>query len=217
MEKIRIDYLNNHIDYKVCQHEDMYHFNSDTCLLGEFININKSEKVLDVGTNNGALLIYIIKKGGIATGIEINDKALEVCQMTLDLNSLKATLINQDFKTYKSEEKYDVIVTNPPYFNTTSDAKKSVNEHIKIARHEQMLTLKDLCKGIKDNLKESGRLYMVHRPNRLNEISNELNKNGLYIDYYQQVFDKNTNKNRSVLICASYTKKEGKRIEDLYI
>ena len=55
---------------------------------------------------------------------------------------------------------------------------------------------------------------MFHRPNRLNEICNELNKNGLYIDYYQQVFDKNTNKNRSVLICASFTKKEGKRIED---
>ena len=43
MEKIRVDYLNNHVDYKVCQHEDMYHFNSDTCLLGEFIKINEND------------------------------------------------------------------------------------------------------------------------------------------------------------------------------
>ena len=40
MEKIKIDYLHNHPNFKVCQHKDMYHFNTDTCLLGEFININ---------------------------------------------------------------------------------------------------------------------------------------------------------------------------------
>ena len=65
MDNIRYDYLHYHPDYKVAQHKDMYHFNSDTCLLGEFININKNDNVLDVGTNNGALLVYIIKKGGV--------------------------------------------------------------------------------------------------------------------------------------------------------
>ena len=75
MEEIRVDYLQKHIDYKVVQHKDMYHFNTDTCLLGEFIKIKKDDKVLDVGTNNGALLVFIINKGGIATGIDINEKA----------------------------------------------------------------------------------------------------------------------------------------------
>ena len=78
MSKLRVDYLQNHPDYKVVQHEDMYHFNTDTCLLGEFIKINKGDKVLDVGTNNGALLVFIINKGGIACGIEINKQALEI-------------------------------------------------------------------------------------------------------------------------------------------
>ena len=76
MEKIRIEYLQKHIDYKAVQHKDMYHFNTDTCLLGEFIKIKKDDKVLDVGTNNGALLVFIRNKGGIATGIDINEKAL---------------------------------------------------------------------------------------------------------------------------------------------
>ena len=71
MGKIKIDYLHNHPNFKVCQHKDMYHFNSDTCLLGDFIKINENENVLDIGTNNGALLLYIISKGGIATGIKI--------------------------------------------------------------------------------------------------------------------------------------------------
>ena len=96
MDKLRIDYLQKHIDYKVVQHEDMYHFNTDTCLLGEFIKINKNNKVLDVGTNNGALLVYIINKGGIATGLDINEKALEIASLTLKENNFNASLIHAD-------------------------------------------------------------------------------------------------------------------------
>lgn len=217
MEKIRIDYLNNHPDYKVCQHEDMYHFNSDTCLLGEFIKINKEEEALDIGTNNGALLIYIIKKGGIATGIEINSKALKVCEKTLEINNLSATLINDDFKKWKYEKKYDVVVCNPPYFNTKDDAKKSLNENIRIARHEDMLSLDELCNNIPKHLKENGRLYMVYRPNRLEELRKKLKNNGLYINEFQYVYDKKINKLRSVLIFASYVDKQSIQLDDLYI
>ena len=103
MSKIRVDYLNFHPDYKVCQHEDMYHFNSDTCLLGEFININKNDNVLDVGTNNGVLLVYIIKKGGVATGIEINKDALEMAKLTLKENN---SIIHVNEK--KTEKKSEI-------------------------------------------------------------------------------------------------------------
>ena len=176
MSKLRVDYLQNHPDYKVVQHEDMYHFNTDTCLLGEFIKINKGDKVLDVGTNNGALLVFIINKGGIACGIEINKQALEIAKLTLKENSFEATLINQDFKTYLANEKYDVIVSNPPYFSSKEEKQKNQNEHLKIARHEEMLDLKSLCVSIANNLKEDGKVYLVHRPNRLDDIEKSLNE-----------------------------------------
>lgn len=217
MEKIRIDYLNFHPEYKVCQHEDMYHFNSDTCLLGEFLKVNENEQALDVGTNNGALLVYIIKKGGIATGIEINKKALEVCKMTLSINNLNATLINEDFKAWDNSKKFDVIVCNPPYFDTKEDAKKSINEHIRIARHEDKLTLKQLCETLPKHLSSNGRIYLVYRPNRFSELNKYLNLNNLYINEYQDVYDKSTNKHRSVLVFASFNNIKMKKLEDLYI
>ena len=133
--KLHLDYLKNHPEYKVYQHADMYHFNTDTCLLGEYLKINKDEKVLDVGTNNGALLVYIINKGGIATGIEINQEALKVCKLTLQENNLSATLINQDFKDYQSKELFDVIVSNPPFFDNLEEKELSQNENKRIARH----------------------------------------------------------------------------------
>ena len=206
MTNLRVDYLQNHPDYKVVQHEDMYHFNTDTCLLGEFIKINKDEKVLDVGTNNGALLVFIINKGGIASGIEINQEALEIAKLTLKENNLNATLINQDFKTYLAKEKYDVIVSNPPYFSSKEEKQKNINHHLKIARHEEMLDLKSLCVSIANNLKETGRVYLVHRPNRLDDIEKHLNEVNLYINEYQLVYDIRKKEAKSLLLCASFNK-----------
>lgn len=206
MSKLRVDYLQNHPDYKVVQHEDMYHFNTDTCLLGEFMKINKGDKVLDVGTNNGALLVFIINKGGIAFGIEINKQALEIAKLTLKENNFEATLINQDFKTYLANEKYDVIVSNPPYFSSKEEKQKNQNEHLKIARHEEMLDLKSLCASIANNLKEDGKVYLVHRPNRLDDIEKNLNEVGLYINEYQLVYDYRKKEAKSLLIKASFNK-----------
>ena len=170
MEKIRYDYLHYHPDYKVAQHKDMYHFNTDTCLLGEFIKINENETVLDVGTNNGALLVYICKKGGIATGIEINSEAIEICKLTLKSNDINATLINKDFTLWEDDVKFDVIVSNPPYFDSTTVKQRNVNKNIEMARHEGSLNAASLCANIAKHLKDTGRAYLVYRPNRLNDL-----------------------------------------------
>ena len=90
MDKLRIDYLQKHIDYKVVQHEDMYHFNTDTCLLGEFLDFKDNLSVLDIGTNNGALLLYssLLKPKNIV-GIDLNNEALEIAKKNLEMNNVK--------------------------------------------------------------------------------------------------------------------------------
>lgn len=216
-DNIKVDYLHNHPNYKVVQHQDMYHFNTDTCLLGEFIKINENDRVLDVGTNNGALLVYIINKKGLATGIDINPMALEIASLTLKENNFNATLINADFSLYVSQDLYDVIVCNPPYFKTKEEKNKNLNYHIKIARHEETLSLKNLCKSFKCNLKASGKIYMVYRLDRFLELKNELQNNDLYINYYQIVYDKKDNLAKSVLLEISFKKIKEEKLEDMFI
>lgn len=217
MSKLRIDYLHDHPEYKVVQHKDMYHFNTDTCLLGEFIKINNGEKVLDIGTNNGALLVYIINKGGVATGIEINKDAIEICNLTLKENALKANIINEDVTKWQIDEKFDVIVSNPPYFDSKDESHKSQNEHKKLARHEGTLNLKSLCEVIARLLKDTGKAYLVYRPSRLLELEKRLNEVDLYINEYQLVYDTRKKEAKSVLVEIVFNKVDKKQLEDKYI
>ncbi len=217
MNKLRIDYLKNHPDYKVVQHEDMYHFNTDTCLLGEYIEIKKNEKVLDVGTNNGALLVYIIKKGGIASGIEIEKDALEICKLTLKENQLEANLIHGDFTTFDSHKAYDVIVSNPPYFDSQDEKEKNDNPYKSKARHEGQLNITSLCYSLAMNLKDTGRIYLIYRISRFQELEVNLNKNGLFIEKFQYVYDYRKKNPKVVLLTANFKKKVKFRQEDIYI
>lgn len=45
-------------DRRIWQHPDHFRFNTDTALLAEFMEIRPQESVIDIGTNNGVLLVY---------------------------------------------------------------------------------------------------------------------------------------------------------------
>ena len=54
------DYLHG-TDIYLHQRKDMFRINTDTALLAQFMDIRKDEIVLDIGTNNGALLLAAAK------------------------------------------------------------------------------------------------------------------------------------------------------------
>lgn len=178
----------------------MYHFNSDTCFLGEFIEIRNNDRVLDVGTNNGALLVYAGKKAKCKLyGLDINKKALKYAKKTMKINHLKACFIHKDFSFYKNRKKFDTIIVNPPYFNSKDEKEKNANENIKMARHEHFLTLESLFNSFNNNLKEDGQIFMVHRPSRLNDIKKEIQKYDFTIETQKDIFNEK-GKNITVLL-----------------
>lgn len=209
MEEMTLDYLKGHPELKLFQRKDMFRINTDTCLLGEFMEIEKDDLVLDVGTNNGALLIYASKKTSKKVyGIDINEEALILAHKNMELHKIDAKLILQDFSYYQSDIKFDVIICNPPFFNTKDNNSKNSNKHLLIARHEDYLKLNNLVNSIDNNLSNDGRVFLVHRPNRLDEIKKNFLLKKMYITKICHVVDVRINKEVTILLKVERKKKE---------
>ena len=91
------DYLSG-TDIYYYQHPDMFHVNTDTSLLGQFMEIRKKDVVMDIGTNNGALLLYAMQhKPKQLIGVEITAQACELAAYNLnELHQAQAKIICAD-------------------------------------------------------------------------------------------------------------------------
>lgn len=166
---MKLDYLNG-TNYTLYQPEDMYHFNADTELLGRFMDVHRKDSVLDVGCNNGALLYYAKQKNALKlTGIDLFENVIENAKENFVRNAVVADLYVCPLQEFMHAP-FDLIVCNPPYFNTKNDALKNENARIKAARHEEYLCLDDLMKHVKRLLKDNGRFDMVYRPDRMKDV-----------------------------------------------
>ena len=75
------------------------------------------KNILDIGTGSGCIAISLAKNlpNAKVTAIDISKDALEVAKENAKLNNVEVNFINADIFKYKSDKKYDVIVSNPPY------------------------------------------------------------------------------------------------------
>ena len=81
---LTLDYF-IHEDLKLYQDCEHFRFNTDTKLLAQFVRLKKQERILDIGTNNGALLVYFdqfhIKE---LVGVEVLEETSKVAQKNAD-------------------------------------------------------------------------------------------------------------------------------------
>ena len=186
----KLDYLYNS-DIKIYQDDDMFKMNSDTRNLGGFLEFKKNDyTILDVGCNNGALLLYasLNKKAKHYYGVDINDRAIELAKENMKINSIhNCTFYNQEFQTLKMDQ-VDYIVSNPPYFDGDH---VSFNEDKKKARFAVYLPIEELIKHSKRLLKDRGSLFIVYPCFKLPQVMALLDKYKFGVVRLQFVFDEN--------------------------
>ena len=78
---------------------------------------NKSLSIIDLGTGSGCIPITLKKElsnNTTITALDISNKALDIAKSNAKLNETEINFIIHDMTTYQ-KEKYDVIISNPPY------------------------------------------------------------------------------------------------------
>ena len=186
---MKLEVQNDLYDYglKIYQDNELFKFSLDSLLLTEFVDIKKSDrKLLDLCSGNAPLPLIIASRHDIeVTGVEIQKEIYDLALKSIKENNLtNIKMLNcnvKDLKNYFPGNNFDIITCNPPFFKV--DKTSLINEDLKkaMARHEITITLEEILEVVKYSLKESGTFYLVHRPERLEEILVLANKNNLHV------------------------------------
>lgn len=176
-----VNYLLAHNDLKIIQRKDMFNFSLDTVLLSQFCTINKDVRnIVDFGTNNAAIPLLLSKRTPKKiTGIEIQEEAVELAKRNIQMNDLEEQIeiIHGDIKeVVKNLPKAQLIVCNPPFFKVGEDSNLNENEYLTIARHEVKIDLEGIISSAAYLLDNKGRFAIVHRPDRMIDILNLMQK-----------------------------------------
>ena len=180
---IRTDDLGN--GYKILQDPDGFCFGTDSVLLSDFAVAKVNQKVVDLCSGNGIIPILLSAKtrADHITGIEIQEYPYNLAMQSRAMNGLEERIdfIHDDLNNalnYFGHNSVDVITCNPPYmvkgagFQNDADAKT-------IARHEITVNIDDIARISSKLLKFGGKLYMVHRCERLCDVFCALRKYGI--------------------------------------
>lgn len=185
MKKKTKDYL-KFTDIEIYQDDTMFCINSDTAILGNFLDFKSNLEVLDIGTNNGALLLYASRfKPKSLTGIDINEEAIELARMNLEMNNIEAKLYAMPIQEFK-ETRFDIIICNPPFFKCNNIGQNKLKAN---AMFESELVIDDLFFSFKRLLKDNGMIYLIYDASRLSEIYEQCFKNNLKIINLAMVYD----------------------------
>lgn len=90
---------------------------------------NDKINILDIGTGSGAIAISLNKMiDSNVIAVDISDEALEVASNNSKINNANINYIKSDLFENISE-KFDIIVSNPPYISEDEKIMDSVDKH----------------------------------------------------------------------------------------
>ncbi len=218
MNKEVVNYLLAYKNMKIIQRKDMFNFSLDTVLLANFCTINKDvDKIIDFGTNNAAIPLLLSRRTDKKiVGIEIQGEAVEIAKKNVDINCLndQINIVHDDIKNYvKNNDKVKLVVCNPPFFKVGERSHINDNEYLLIARHEIKINLEEIIQSAAMILDNKGRFAMVHRPDRMIEIINCMQKYDIEPKRIRFVYPKYNKESHIFLIEGMYKGNSGIKIE----
>jgi tRNA1Val (adenine37-N6)-methyltransferase len=156
---------NNYFIFKqftINQERAAFKVGTDGVLLGAAADIRGVKRILEIGTGTGLIALMLAQRSeaeivALEPDYESYNQAVENVQLS-EWNS-RIMVINSDLQSWYSEtEKFELIVTNPPYF---TDSLKNPDIRKANARHNDSLTAEELLEGIATLLDETGKFQLI--------------------------------------------------------
>lgn len=183
---------------------------TDGVLLGAWAPVANARRILDVGTGTGLVALMTAQRSPAdarIVALEIDEAAALQAQENVLRSPWKERIevVRADFRHYRTEGKFDAIVSNPPYF---VDSLACPDRQRSTARHTQTLTYSELTAGAAALLSDRG-VFTVVLPTDVEAHVKELAlRNGLHAIRQLDVITKPGGEPKRTLIAFSFHQQE---------
>ncbi len=184
---------------------------TDSCLFGAWVaerinNETPVKNILDIGSGTGLLSLILAQKSTAGIdGIELQQKDyLQSCENIIASRwHDRINMIHTDAINYQFTKKYDVIISNPPFYeNDLKSEAKGKN----IAHHDDGLTLENLVNIIVKNLSSEGKFYLLLPEKRKADLLETIGSSALFINHIVEVHQTEKHSAFRIIAEGSFTK-----------
>jgi tRNA1(Val) A37 N6-methylase TrmN6 len=163
-----------------------HRFGTDAFLLASFAGWRKKDLVTELGTGCGIIPMIMQRDDPPKRvwGVEIQEQGIRQFRLGIEKSGLSeenVTPVLADLKQLWNGaplEKCDLVTCNPPYKAYNAGIESSLTAQ-KIARHEILCNIYDVCAAAKKLLKFGGRLCICNRPERLADCMDAMRASGI--------------------------------------
>ena len=136
---------------------------TDAVLIGSWVMGKDAKNILDIGTGTGIIALMLAQKTwALVDAIDIDENAVMQAQSNVSNSPWndRVRVIHQSLQAFcvHPMQKYDLIVSNPPYFDETF---KPAEEGRNKARHTDHLSFEELATGVRELLSDAGKFYVI--------------------------------------------------------
>ncbi len=184
------------------QNENGFLFNSDSHFLYNFISqLSPKGRVLDIGIGCGILGLLIARDFKIDLfGIDKQENNIFLSTKNAKVNNIRANFVYGDYLEYNFNEKFDFIISNPPYYH--DGVSKSNNQALHISRYNTHLPLEKFIQKTSQILKPQGHFIFCYDAKQIQNILIILDKFKLTLNTLQFVHGSDKKNSSLVFIHA---------------
>ena len=182
---------------------------TDGVLLGAWTSTDNAYRILDIGTGTGLIALMLAQRSN-ATIVAVDAEENACNQASINFNASpwkeRLSIVHSKIQEYQTDEKFDLIVSNPPYFTgyySSDDLSRDIARSADV-----LLPFEDLIAAAKRLLNEAGRLSLILPADQQEKFVGIAFENGFTPSRCTKVRTKSDKEPKRVLLEFVYLKNE---------